>query len=180
MATNFERPIEKLAALLHGSTAKPVVVPSRLVPSAIYDVDYRTAVISIVFAVFSTPIGGDNIGRIPAAKLKLLQFVALRPWLLPAISEWSRGLAQSSLALSHSVRIRRAFLSDTAHDDLVNLLIAWGIFARNGKQLVSGIRGSHLTTLEQTIAEKGLFETERRVVAQLRSLSITNSMLEGW
>jgi hypothetical protein len=42
-------PIEKLASLLEGSEARPIVVPSRLAPSAIYDLDYRAAVVALVF-----------------------------------------------------------------------------------------------------------------------------------
>src|SRR5450759_3729322 len=103
-------PIEKLASLLEGSKATPLMVPSRLAPSAIYDVEYRTAVIALLFEKFSKPFGIGGHRRISAPKLKLLQFVSFRPWLIPAIREWSKGEGQGSLGLTQSMRSRRGFL----------------------------------------------------------------------
>jgi hypothetical protein len=173
-------PIETLAALLDGSNAQPVITPSRLAPSAVYDVDYRTAIIALVFEAFSKPIGVGPERRISAAKLKLLQFVAIRPWLLPAIREWSEGLAQGSLDLIHSVRIRRGFLSDTAHEDVMNVLVASGIFLRHGSHVVTGQRADYLQQIASSIAHDGLFENEQKMIALLADVRITNNMLEGW
>ena len=52
--------IENLSALLQESDAKPVLVPSRLAPSAIYDVQYRTAIICLVFEAFAKVSGRLN------------------------------------------------------------------------------------------------------------------------
>lgn len=173
-------PIEKLADLLGGSEAKPVVIPARLAPSAIYDVDYRSVVIALIFEKFSRTFDRGDHRRISAAKLKLLQFVTLRPWLLPAIREWSEGLAQGSLELTHSVRIRRGFLSDTAHEDVINLLVARGIFIRMGTHLATGERAAQLIKIRDSIINDGLFENERNVISQLAEVRLTNNMLEGW
>jgi len=180
MVNEHGHPIKKLAALLNGSDARPVVVPSRLAPSATYDVDYRTAVIALVFEAFSKPFGEGPRRRISAARLKLLQFVAVRPWLLPAIREWSEGLAQGSLDLTHSVRIRRGFLSDTAHEDVIDLLVACGIFVRQGSHVVTGEKANHLEVIAKSITQNGLFEDERRMISILAGLRLTQSMLEGW
>ena len=173
-------PIKKLAGLLEGSDARPVLVPSRLAPSAIYDVEYRGAVIALVFEAFAKPFGGAARRRISTARLKLLQFVTLRPWLLPAIREWSEGLAQGSLDLTHSVRIRRGFLSDTACDDVLALLVSAGILLRDGSQLISGQAAAYFTEVARSVTENNLFSDERRVISQLTQLLITNNMLEGW
>jgi hypothetical protein len=173
-------PIEKLAGLLKGSEAKPVVVPSRLAPSAIYDVEYRTSVVALAFEAFARPFGIGDQRRISTAKLKLLQFIIVRPWLLPAIREWSEGLAQGSLDLTHSVRIRRGFLSDTAHEDVVNLLVACGVFVRQGSHLLMGERAGFLGELTKALAEGGLFDRERQAISQLVDIKLTNNMLEGW
>jgi|SRR5208282_1915044 len=178
--SNNPHPIEKLAALLGGSNAQPVIIPSRLAPSAIYDVDYRTAIIALVFEAFSKPIGVGPERRISAAKLKLLQFVAIRPWLLPAIREWSEGLAQGSLDLIHSVRIRRGFISDTAHEDVMNVLVASGIFVRDGSHVVTSERANYLHEVASSTTQNGLFENERKMISLLASVRITNNMLEGW
>lgn len=92
-----------------------VLVPTRLAPSALYDVEYRTAAIALVFAQFARTIAPSTLRKISAAKLKLMQFFVLRPWLPPAIKEWSEvgpheGLAvmkgRSLLGLSTTLRQR--------------------------------------------------------------------------
>lgn len=174
------QPIKTLVALLQGSAAKPVIVPSRLAPSAIYDVEYRTAVIGLLFEKFAKPFGLSGHRRISAARLKLLQFITLRPWLLPAIREWSKGTDQGALAIAHSIRIRRGFLSDTAHDDVINFLVACGIFFRHESHLVSGQKDHSLAEIASSIEERDLFAREREVILELDEVKITNSMLEGW
>jgi hypothetical protein len=174
------QPIKKLAGLLEGTAATPVVVPSRLAPSVIYDVEYRTSVVALTFQAFARPFGIGGQRRISTPKLKLLQFVILRPWLLPAIREWSEGLAQGSLSLTHSVRIRRGFLSDTAHDDVVNLLVACGVFVRQGGHLLTGEKSGYLGELTKALTEGGLFQNERQIVSELGDVTLTNNMLEGW
>ena len=173
-------PIEELADLLEGSKATPIIVPSRLAPSAIYDVDYRAAVIALVFEKFAKSIGPLSLRRISAAKLKLLQFITLRPWLITALREWSEGSARGSLELTHSVRIRRGFLSDTAYEDVIDLLVGFGILARQGSHLATGSNAARLTETAEIIREEGLFESERTTVSMLADIKLTNDMLEGW
>jgi hypothetical protein len=130
--------IENLSALLQESDAKPVMVPSRLAPSAIYDVQYRTAIICLVFEAFAKSQGDTMERKISAARMKLLQFISIRPWLLPAIAEWSEESGQAPLSLAYSTRIRRGFLSDTAYEDVMNFLVASRVFRREGTQIVLG------------------------------------------
>jgi hypothetical protein len=174
------RPIQQLAALLHDSNAEPVIVPSRLAPSAIYDVEYRTAIVALVFERFGKQSPPSSYRRMSAARLKLIQFITLRPWLLTAIREWSEADKQSGFAFSHSLRIRRGFLSDSAHDDVMNYLVACGVFLRSDTQFVSDKNAAALTDIAKSIAEQGLFGSERRVIEQLADIKITNGMLEGW
>jgi hypothetical protein len=176
----IDHPIKKLAGLLEGSDARPVILASRLAPSAIYDVEYRTAIIALVFGAFAKPFGVEAQRRISVAKLKLFQFIAVRPWLLPAIREWSDGLAQGSLDLTHSTRIRRGFLSDTAYEDAVDLLTAAGVFVRHGSHLSTGPRAAFLAEVSNSLVENRLFESERIVISELAHVRVTNSMLEGW
>jgi hypothetical protein len=174
------QPIQELAALLQESAAKPVIVPSRLAPSTIYDVEYRTALIGLVFEKFAKPFGPVGHRRISAARLKLLQFITIRPWLLPAIREWSKGTEQGSLAFAHSIRIRRGFLSDTAHDDVMNYLGACDIFFRHESHIVSGQNSKTLGRIVESILKDDLFAAERKVIEELGAVRITNEMLEGW
>lgn len=172
--------IQNLATLLQGSSAKPLVVPSRLAPSPIYDLEYRAAVICLVFEAFARPQGGSTEPKISAARVKLLQFASIRPWLLPAIREWSEESRQAPLNLTHSTRIRRGFLSDTAYDDVLNFLVASTMFIREGGQIALGAKGEEVRKIVGAIEEQGLFVSERRAIAVLGDIKITNNMLEGW
>lgn len=172
--------IRKLAELLEGSGARPVVVPSRLAPSAIYDVEYRTVVIALLFEKFAKPSGIGVHRRILSAKLKLLQFVAFRPWLIPAIREWSEPKEQGSLGLTQSTRIRKGFLSDTAHEDVINLLVACGVFVRAKSHLVTGQKVGELTKIGNAAKENNLFQSVQHVISDLEDIPLTKSMLEGW
>ena len=172
--------LDKLAALLQGSGARAVIAESGLPPSAIYDIDYRTAVIGLVFERFSNPVGVSGHRRMSAARLQLLQFAATRPAMIRVIAEWSKEKSQSPLALQYSVRMRHAFLSDTAHDDMMKLLMACGIFERDGAQLVSGSKFENLSKLIEAIKENNLFSDEREAVAALAEIKVTKDMLEGW
>lgn len=174
------RPIQELVSLLENGFAKPILVPSRLAPSAIYDMQYRTAVIALVWSRFSKAFGAAEHRRISSSRLKLLQFIALRSWLLPSIKEWSKGVGQSSFAFAHSMRIRRGFLSDTAHDDVINYLAACGIFLRQESHLVSGTNSKILDEITESIEEQGFFATELNTIRELSDIRITNEMLEGW
>lgn len=173
--------IENLASLLQESTAKPVLVPSRLAPSAIYDLEYRVAVICLVFEAFAKSQGADSSSRrISAARMKLLQFASIRPWLLPAIREWSEESGQAPLNLSYSTRIRRGFLSDTAYDDVLNFLVACRVLVREGGQIALGTKGDEVRKIVGGIEDQGLFLSEREAIAALTEIKITNNMLEGW
>ena len=172
--------IENLATLLQGSTAKPVLVPSRLAPSAIYDLQYRVAVICLVFEAFAKAQGESNERKISSARMKLLQFASIRPWLLPAIQEWSEESGQAPLNLSYSTRIRRGFLSDTAYDDVMNFLEACTVFVREGAQIALGPKGEEVRKIVGQIQDQELFLSEREAIAVLADIKITNNMLEGW
>lgn len=134
----------------------------------------------MVFEKFAKPHGVSGNRRISSARLKLLQFTALRPWLLPAIRNWSKGIDQRSLAVAHSIRIRRGFLSDTAHDDVIDYLVACDIFFRQESHLFTGKNGKSVAEVAGTIENHGLFASERKVIEELGGVKITNEMLEGW
>lgn len=173
-------PIKSLAALLQSSEAKPRVVPSRLAPSALYDIDYRIAIVALVFESFAKPTGAGSARRIQAARLKLLQFVVARPWLIPAVREWSEGTGQAAFAFAHSMRIRRGFLSDTAHDDVMQFLSASGVLERADSHVVTGPNSTNLEKVTGLIREMDLFERERSAIDTLRAIKLTANMLEGW
>jgi hypothetical protein len=78
------------------------------------------------------------------------------------------------------MRIRRGFLSDSAHDDVISYLVACGRLKRFETQIVSGTSGGALMELAKSITDRELFASERSVIEQLANIRITNEMLEGW
>lgn len=176
MPDTSSTPIHALAELLSGR-AQPVVVPERLAPSTIYDLRYRISVIAATFEIHAKPYGVTQ-RRIPAGKLKLLQFIACRPWLINMVREWSAAQHDAQFAIS-SYRLRRGFLGDQMHDDVVELLVARGVLVRMNAHIVSADT-QLLTNLYATAVDNDLFGAERHVLQELRDIQITNAMLEGW
>src|SRR5262249_40902663 len=105
---------------------------------------------------------------------------SIRPWLLPAIREWSEETGQVPLNLAYSTRIRRGFLSDTAYDDVMSFLLACRLFIREGSQIALGAKGEEVRKIVGEIKNQGLFLSERKAIAVLGDIKITNNMLEGW
>lgn len=172
-------PLQMLAELLQSGHAQPVVSLARLAPSAFYDLQYRIVVVASAFEIYAKTWASEQ-RQIGAARLKLLQFVASRPWLLPAVREWSAASEKTQVSILPSQRIRRGFISDKIHDNVVEFLIAGGVLTRAGSDVATGEKGELLKMLFSTSVELQLFSTERRVLEDLKGIKITNSMLEGW
>lgn len=168
--------IQTLSELLQSAEVRPKVRAERLVPSAIYDLQYRIFVIAAVFEIHAKPITSGN--RIHATRLKLLQFVAIRPWLLPVIEDWSSSSAHEQSAFD-AQELRRGFLGDNTHDCVVAFLAARHAFEWSGSHLVAGKRSDILTGLSTYTRENDLFTTEREILTVLTEVKITNYMLEG-
>jgi len=56
------------------------------------------------------------------------------------------------------MRIRRGFLSDTAHDDVINYLVACGQIRRFETQIVSGEHGDAMKTVPMPSLNTTSFE----------------------
>lgn len=169
--------IETLSELLQSAQAKPRVRTERLVPSAIYDLDYRIFVIAAAFelhAKAAPPIAR----RIHAAKLKLLQFIAIRPRLISVIRAWSvsKGDEETSFAAQD---LRRGFLGDQMFDTVVAFLVARRALDWMGTHLVAGENVTLLNDVYTTAVNEGLFETERKTLEAFAAVKVTVRMLEG-
>jgi hypothetical protein len=169
--------IETLSELLHSAQAKPRVRTERLVPSAIYDLDYRVFVIAAAYelhAKAAPPIAR----RIHATKLKLLQFIAIRPRLISVIRAWSvaKGDEEASFAAQD---LRRGFLGDQMFDSVVAFLVARRALEWMGTHLVAGENVTLLSDVYTTAVNGGLFETERKTLEAFAGVRVTVRMLEG-
>jgi hypothetical protein len=178
MASN---PLQLLAELLQSGRANPAISLKRLASSSFYDLQYRMFVIAATFEIHSKQFGLQQ-RRIGAARLKLLQFVACRPWLMPIVRNWSEAEHDPQTLLHSSQRLRRGFIADSMHDDVVDLLVARNILVRlgTGTHLASGANVDLLAKLHLAGVEQELFSAERRILQELLDVRVTSNMLEGW
>src|SRR5690606_4111004 len=108
-----------------------------LAPSAIYDLQYRLTVVACAFVRHARTDVLGNL-RMQAARLKLYQFVACRPRLLPVVKEWSKHRSDAQLSMLSSQALRRGFLSDQMHDDVIAFLVARNSLIHANQYLASG------------------------------------------
>jgi hypothetical protein len=168
-----------IAELLRVGGAKPLLFPERVAPSTIYDLNYRLAIIALTFDLHATT-DLSGFRRMRTLLLKLLQFLAVRPWLIPMLVEWERTQAEPQLSILTSQKERRGFLGDLMHDRVVEFLVARQILDRGRSHLMLGMHGALLTGLTSVLKADGLFLNERRTLEELKDVKITNKMLEGW
>ena len=175
---SVQDPLKMIGEMLVGR-ALPTVNPERVAPSSIYDLQYRIAVIASAFEIHAKQFA-LTARRIQSVRLKLLQFIACRPTLTQMVEEWSKIQYDAQLSLALSQRLRRGFLGDQMHDDVVSFLVARGELIRSSQYLVTSPEKHMLRGLHTANVENGLFSVERQVLARLSTIRITNSMLEGW
>jgi hypothetical protein len=171
--------IETLASLLESGRARPLVNTDRFAPSAVYDLQYRMFIVASAFEIHAKPfLLGQR--RINSARLKLFQFVAFRPWLMPVIRKWSEDQGYAQQSILSPQQLRRGFLGDKMHEDVVEFLVARNIFNRMESHLATGPNASFLNRLSVIGTENHLFSPGIRVLRELKEVKITNDMLEGW
>ena len=167
-----------LSELLIGTSAAPYVNPERIAPSTVYDLQYRMFVVAACLRVSGKVEGAFR--KISANKLRLLQFVAMRPWLLDVVREWSASRKDRQRSLQSSQSLRRGFLSDGMHDNLIDYLVATGCLFKQKGQIAEPISSMILSDLFDASEKDGLFTTETDAIRELDEIVITNDMLEGW
>ena len=168
--------IETLSALLQSSQAQPRVRTERLVPSAIYDLDYRMFVIAAAFELHAKE-APPITRRIHATKLKLLQFIAIRPRLMSVIRSWSATRDDETSFAAHD--LRRGFLGDRMYDAVVAFLVARGALEWMGTHLAAGSNAELLAKIYTAAVRSDLFVSERRTLEKLAHVRVTVPMLEG-
>jgi hypothetical protein len=178
MSTNS--PLERLAALLEASGAQPDITPERLAPSTVYDLEYRVLIVAMAFQTHAASDRFSSRPRIQSRRLKLLQFIAMRPWLVSVIREWSMSRRDAQRSLDSEEGLKRGFISDTMHDDVMDFLVAASALRREELYIVPGTNFSVISNLYTEVVDRGLFAGESAALRQLETIVITNDMLEGW
>lgn len=171
--------IHTLSELLRGSGARAVLAPERIAPSTIYDLQFRIVINALVFQRSAKPYF-DSAVRIQAARQKLIQFVAIRPWLVRVVRDWSATQHVPQLSVHVSQRLRRGFLGDAMQEGVVEFLSAAGVFRRDAGFLAAGPKGGFLKSWSDAVVSQELFVSERAAIEELSGIKITNTMLEGW
>jgi len=173
--------IALLANLLSSANATPRISPQRIASSTVYDLEYRIAIIASGFVTLAVDKGQESgARRVRFAELKLAQFVAMRPWLLPVMREWKRAQANPQQSLLASERLRRGYLGDSMFDDTIDFFSAMGFARRVDQYVVADGEFHQLEAFVRAINDASLFERERKTLTAFCQIAVTASMLEGW
>lgn len=168
--------IHALTAMLHEIGATPRVAPERVVRSTLYDLDYHLALVACAFAINAVQ-RTDGTSAIVAHWLKLLQFVAVRPALLPDVQRWAKGRLHPDVDAWQAMP--RGYLGDRTHDRTVEYLIATGALHRMPDGLQSGPRFDILQQLHADVVMRDVLVSERRVLKALTEIQVNKTMLKG-
>lgn len=168
--------VQQLAELLRESAAKPRVSPDRVVRSTLYDLDYHVALIACVFFIaFESRTDGTR--SVVAHWLKILQFIAVRPLLLPDFLRWARTRRRPDLDTWQ--KMPRGYLGDHTHDRTVELLVATRVLHRTADALMGGPNFGTLEALYRDIVARNLLVSEREALETMSSIAVNRTLLSG-
>jgi hypothetical protein len=170
--------LESLSTILSDSAASPNMRPERIAPSAYYDLQYRCAIIAAAIEICGKSEGAFQ--KLSSARLRLFQFVAIRPWLLRPVREWSAARKDRQRSLRSVQSLRKGFLNDQMHDAVIDYMVAIGYLFKQKGQIASPSPESKLSHLFKDLEVNHLFEAERNTLHQLNEIVVTSDMLEGW
>jgi len=169
-------PVRELAAVLREAGAGPRVRPERIARSTLYDLDYHVALIACVFFI-TIGDGAARSHRVVAHWLKVLQFIAVRPSLLADFLIWAGTRRHQDLDTWQ--RMPRGYLGDSTHDRTVELLVAGGVLAREGDELIAGGRFSDLRRIYDDLVARSLLRSERATLLKLAHTRVNKTLLKG-
>jgi hypothetical protein len=119
----------------------------------------------------------DDRRQMLVSWLKLLQFVAARPRLVPDLRAWAETRRNADLETWR--RMPRGYVGDRTHDSVIEFLVAAGVLEQDKDQLVSGPHVAVLDALYDRIRVANLFATERQVLVELFGIHPNKTMLGG-
>jgi hypothetical protein len=169
-------PVRELAAVLREAGASARVRPERIARSTLYDLDYHVALIASVFFIAARDEAA-NAYRLVAHWLKILQFIAVRPSLLPDFQIWAGTRRHQNLDTWQ--RMPRGYLGDSTHDRTVEMLVAAGMLAREGDALVAGSRFADLKRIYDDLVGRDLLRSERAALVELARARVNKTLLKG-
>jgi hypothetical protein len=173
---NDPDPVQELAALLREAGASARVRPERIARSTLYDLDYHVALIACVLFT-KVPDQTVSSHRVVAHWLKILQFIAVRPSLLPDFQIWAGTRRHQDLDTWQ--KMPRGYLGDETHDRTVELLVACGMLSREGDELCAGSRFADLRSIYDDLLSRDLLRSERATLVELARNRVNRTLLKG-
>ncbi|MDX2089781.1 MAG: hypothetical protein SFX73_18135 [Kofleriaceae bacterium] len=168
-----EDPVAALGAALVLTNATAKLNRKRIVRSTLHDANYHVAMIACAMRLHAE---GDA-KRILSAWLKLLQFVAARPSLLPRLQEYADSRRRNDLA--KWALMPRGYMGDQTHDGVVDFLVAAGLLQQGGDYLEAGPRYAALEAVAVAVEGAQMFSGERMILDALRAIKPNKTMLGG-
>jgi hypothetical protein len=170
-------PVQRLTTLLRKAGAVPNLCDEAVAPSSMYDPLYRTMVIALTMRVCGKPVlGGLSLSE---PKVKLSQFVAIHPELLPSLRGWLAAHARGERpSLEGWARFPRGYAADTLHEKVLTYLIATGELRREARNLLTRVDGTgFLLSLAAAAKADRSFVVELNTLEELNGMKITLKML---
>src|SRR4051812_44762703 len=129
-------PVRELTTLLREANAVPRIRPDAFALSSIYDSTYRAIMIALTLENCGKRRGGDSELRLHDTKVKLFQFVAVHPDLMPSLRGWLRAHEEGQRpSLDGWARFPRGYAADTLYERVVGYLVATGELGSDGAYL---------------------------------------------
>lgn len=176
-------PWQDLATLLREAKAVPRLRAESIIPSSIYDPLYRVVTIGLAMRACGKASPDTGLPMLNAAKLKLCQFVAIRPQLLPSLRDWiSAHEGGERPSLDGWAQFPRGYAADSLHESVLTYLVAIGELVREGHNLyVTKLESKPglLSRLVETVDQMDTFQGERKVLQELSTMRITLKMLRA-
>jgi hypothetical protein len=168
-----EDPVVTLGAALALTDATAKLNRKRIVRSTLHDANYHVAIVASAMRMHAD--GSEK--KILSAWLKLLQFVAARPALLPRLQEYVDSRRRHDL--QKWALMPRGYMGDQTHDGVVDFLVAAGMLREDGDYLAAGPRYAALEAVAAAVEGAQIFSGERRILEALRAIKPNKTMLGG-
>lgn len=173
-------PVRELTALLREANAVPRIREESFALSAMYDSTYRAIVLGLALETCAKKRAGENEARLHDAKLKLFQFVAVHPELMPSLRGWLRAHQEGQRpSLNGWARFPRGYAADRLYERVVTYLVATGELGRDGAHVWLRQRDGLLSNLIRVVVAGDAFTRERAVLNEFATVKLTMKMLSA-
>ncbi|MGN6106576.1 MAG: hypothetical protein ACTHU0_15830 [Kofleriaceae bacterium] len=120
----------------------------------------------------------DASAQLHEAKVKLFQFVAVHPELMPSLRGWVRAHQEGHRpSLDGWARFPRGYAADSLYERIVSYLVATGELHREGAKLWRRHSEGILSKLIRVVVTGDAFARERAVLTELATVKLTTKML---